>query len=137
MDTMSAFDFLHSLFMLKSLLGAEFGNSGKSDRPTLSMQEYVLMKKASEAKKWKCRPDCYSRISCHQQSSNFSDAFLFRKAWPYQSGSRSAEQEKPDFVPDFNRAYRIKGKKCRSRSAHCRDHLLYGRAGCVAIYGNN
>lgn len=50
MDTVSAFDFLHSLFILKSLLGAEFGNSGKSDRPTLSMQEYVLMKKASEAK---------------------------------------------------------------------------------------
>ena len=50
MDTVSAFDFLHSLFMLKSLLGAEFGNSSKSDRPTLSMQEYVLMKKASEAK---------------------------------------------------------------------------------------
>ena len=41
------FEFLHSLFVLKSLLGAEFGNS-KTDQPTLSMPEYILMKKTAE-----------------------------------------------------------------------------------------
>ena len=41
-------DFLHSLFVLKSMLGAEFAKAA-GERETLSMPEYILMKKAAEA----------------------------------------------------------------------------------------
>ncbi len=41
-------DFLHALFVLKSLLGAEFSKSAKSDTRSLSMAEYVLMKQVSD-----------------------------------------------------------------------------------------
>lgn len=42
-------DFLHSLFVLKSLLGAEFGKDTKAKNATISMPEYVLMKKVFES----------------------------------------------------------------------------------------
>ncbi len=41
-------NFLHALFVLKSLLGAEFSKTTKSDTCFLSMAEYVLMKQVSE-----------------------------------------------------------------------------------------
>ena len=41
-------DFLHALFVLKSLLGAEFSKSARSDTRSLSMAEYVLMKKVAD-----------------------------------------------------------------------------------------
>lgn len=47
--SISKSDFLHALFVLKSLLGTEFGNSGKQNHPTLSMPEYILMKEAEES----------------------------------------------------------------------------------------
>lgn len=42
-------DFLHSLFVLKSPLGAEFGKDTKAKNATISMPEYVLMKKVFES----------------------------------------------------------------------------------------
>jgi len=49
MDCRLKSDFLHSLFLLKSLLAAEFGKSDKTDPLNLSMPEYVLAKKVAEA----------------------------------------------------------------------------------------
>jgi DNA-binding MarR family transcriptional regulator len=43
------FDFLHSLFMLKSLLGFEFGKNTKSESSSINMAEYVLMKAVSKS----------------------------------------------------------------------------------------
>lgn len=49
-NEISNVDFLHSLFVLKSLLGAEFGKAAKTELPSINMPEYVLMKKVSESK---------------------------------------------------------------------------------------
>lgn len=43
-NTQLSSDLLHALFVLKSLLGAEFGRSVKPGVCSLSMAEYVLMK---------------------------------------------------------------------------------------------
>ena len=49
MSDVSKEEFLHSLFVLKSLLGAAFAKSSKTAEQTLNMPEYVLMKMVSEA----------------------------------------------------------------------------------------
>lgn len=41
-------DFLHALFVMKSLLGTQFSKSAKTEIHSLSMAEYVLMKRVSE-----------------------------------------------------------------------------------------
>ena len=41
-------DFLHALFVLKSLLGTQFSKSAKTQIHSLSMAEYALMKHVSE-----------------------------------------------------------------------------------------
>lgn len=41
-------DFLHALFVLKSLLGTQFSKSAKTDTHSLSMAEYVLLKQLTE-----------------------------------------------------------------------------------------
>lgn len=41
-------DFLHALFVMKSLLATQFSKSAKTEIHSLSMAEYVLMKRVSE-----------------------------------------------------------------------------------------
>ena len=49
MNAQAKSDFLHALFVLKSLLGAEFGKGTKHGADSLSMPEYVLLKRAAGA----------------------------------------------------------------------------------------
>lgn len=50
MEELSNAEFLHALFVLKSLLGSEFGKSGKASQQELNIPEYVLMKMVSNTK---------------------------------------------------------------------------------------